>query len=172
MSAAWQNTAERRLSELDAIAKVLYIHLPTDLTGQQLPYYINIFLARIVADFATAFRAAGKGVSQTEIPRLDAAYRLWCDDAGDLAASLARLPCARDYFALVSKAIPNGEATRDIGAIILEMETLASVTTKFGVRESCIARRHLQLLEVLEETRFFDARAAMRDLSTKIQRAS
>jgi hypothetical protein len=171
MSTAWQNIAERRLSELDAIAKVLYIHPPTDFTDQQLPYYINIFLARIAADFATAFRAAGKGLSQADIPRLDAAYRLWCDDAGDLAASLALLPSAGDYFAPVSEAFPNGEARRDIGAIILEMETLAGVTAKFGVRASRIARRHLQLLEVLHETHFFDAPAAMRDLSTKIQRA-
>jgi len=172
MSTVGQSTAERRLSELDAIAKVLYVHPPTDFTDQQLPYYINIFLARIVADFATAFRAAGKAPSQAGLPRLDAAYRLWCDDAGDLAASLARLPCAGDYFAPVSQAFPNGEARRDIGAIILEMETLAGATTQFGVRESRIARRHLQLLEVLEETQFFDAQAAMRDLGTKIQRAS
>jgi hypothetical protein len=172
MSTAWQSTAERRLGELDAIAKVLYVHLPTDFTDRQLPYYISIFLARIVADFATAFRAAGKGLSPADIPKLDAAYRLWCDDAGDLAASLALLPAAGDYFAPVNEAFPNGEAGRDIGALILEMETLAGATTKFGVRESRIARRHLQLLEVLEETQFFDAQAAMRDLSAKIQRAS
>src|SRR5215469_4347281 len=167
----WQVEVEARVRELGAAVNGLRMQPPGDPTKQELPYHVNTLMGRAAMEFEAAFdrmlRYPEQWTAESRAS-LEAAYVLWCEEAADFAASLAKVELPRDYFAACKAVFPNGQAREDIVAVIERMQELAPTKSAFGGSWRSVTRDYLNLLEVLTECGLINDQPALRRMNEKV----